>query len=372
MPRPLARPARAPMIRRAVPPLAALLGPVLMGHPADAAPAEADTRELVRRIEERDAVIAALLRRVEALEKRPPSGSGEPRAAEDRSPPLVPPPPAAPQAGGEAAPDAAVTSALERSLVQEGGLLLPRGAFEIEPQAAYVFRGNRGLDIATLNGVDRVARQDSRNDRIETALNLRFGLPWRLQGEARLPYVHDRTEVALAGLTDERSDFGFGNPEFGLSRQLAHERGVLPDLLGFVRWRTGYGDDDVARDDDGLTAGLTAVKTQDPLVWVGTGSYTANLETNDVDRGDSVDFSVGSILAVGPRTSLRFFLNLGFTGKTEVEGDMAPGSDEVAGSLEIGTSAVVTPSTLLSVAADVGVTDDAPDLQLVVSLPVRF
>jgi hypothetical protein len=48
------------------------------------------------------------------------------------------------------------------------------------------------------------------------------------------------------------------------------------------------------------------------------------------------------------------------------------GSDTVASIFEIGASAVLSRSTLLDVAVDIGMTRDAPDFTLLLSLPIHF
>src|SRR5215212_5125475 len=83
------------------------------------------------------------------------------------------------QAGQPASPEAAnpddedINRALERSLVREGGLVLPPKVFEIEPNFVY--------SHTTIDGF--------RRDAFGPGLALRAGLPWRSQLEIALPYV---------------------------------------------------------------------------------------------------------------------------------------------------------------------------------------
>jgi hypothetical protein len=96
---------------------------------------------LQRQVDQRDQVIADLLRRMAAVEQQV--------AKPTRPSPLAPaqPAPAQPAADRPASPaeEAAEPGddprALERTLVQRGGLLLPAGRFEIEPEFTYTYRG---------------------------------------------------------------------------------------------------------------------------------------------------------------------------------------------------------------------------------------
>jgi hypothetical protein len=118
------------------------------------------------------------------------------------------------------------------------------------------------------------------------------------------------------------------------------------------------------------------VKSQDPLVFVGSLSYAANLEDKGagrtVDPGDQVGVNLSSILAVSPETSLGFGVELSFSNETDVDGQEIAGSDGLSGVLELGLETVLTPSTLLSITAGMGFTEDGPDFRLGFSLPIRF
>jgi len=59
-------------------------------------------------------------------------------------------------------------------------------------------------------------------------------------------------------------------------------------------------------------------------------------------------------------------------GEVERDGSRVDGSGRTIGILELGTGFVISKQLYLSISADVGITDDAPDVQLGVSLPVRF
>jgi hypothetical protein len=55
-----------------------------------------------------------------------------------------------------------------------------------------------------------------------------------------------------------------------------------------------------------------------------------------------------------------------------VDGRKIEGTDQVSTSLFIGASSIVAPRVLLDVTAGIGLTEDAPDYSITVSLPIRF
>src|SRR5919106_192044 len=122
----------------------------------------------------RDALIQELRQRIEALEKKP---AGQPALP---TPPAAAPRPSAaaptPTESEEAGREDEGGRALERTLVREGGLVLPRGLIEVEPRFQYTYRGTQGLNLVTVSGVAQVAQQDVRTDTFEASVAIRGGL----------------------------------------------------------------------------------------------------------------------------------------------------------------------------------------------------
>lgn len=327
--------------------------------------------------DEREALIQDLRQRIEALEKKL---QGQP--APPPQPGVAPKPPAAPpkpSASEEAAVADEGARALERTLVREGGLVLPRGVIEVEPRLQYSYRGIQGLNLATLNGAAQVVQQDLRANTFEASLAIRAGLPASFQAEVRLPYVWiDQNRAIGSGSETERVS-GWGDVELSLSKQLATAR--RGGLLGALAWKTASGENEVGRVSPGsgfssLQAALTAVTREDPLVFFVTPSYTWVLERErsgvDVDPGDGIGLRAGTVLAASPETSLRATFELSRFARTRIAGADVAGSDATVGILELGLAKVLTRRTLLDVSLGIGLTPDAPDFRVRLALPIRF
>jgi hypothetical protein len=326
--------------------------------------------ELQKHAANNDAVILDLVRRIEVLEARLSQAAAANQGAKQTGEPTQ-------SSGGVPPGDEETSRALERTLVREGGLLLPPGAFEVEPRYSYTYHSSDALQIVNLNGQETIARQKVKQDRQDLSLNLRLGLPWSSQLDFRLPYVFDRHEISTAALERQKSHHsGLGDTELGWTKQLFRERGWTPDLLASVNWKNNNGDHDLGNGFHGIQAGLTAVKRRDPLALFGTISHDWSLSDkqagNDVDAGNTIGIKSGAILATSPDTALRFALEVNRSRRAEINREKIPGSNSVVGLFEFGVATLAFPRTLLDLRAGIGLTSESPDFRFDVSLPLRL
>jgi hypothetical protein len=272
--------------------------------------------------------------------------------------------------------------ALERALTRQSVFVLPAGAYELEPGIEYTYRASDQLEIVNTSGGAQVARQDVKQDRLETRLTLRAGLPHGSHVEVRVPYVFLREDRSTAGQSGETvHESGLGDLQIGFTKQLAEERPAQPGLLASLTWRVPTGDFRLGEPSTGsgfhaLQGALTLVKRQDPLVLFGTGSYTWVRERRhngaDIDPGDSIGLKLGTILAASPRTAIRGAFELMRSGRTTVNGSGVPGSDAAVATLQFGLATILSKRSLLDIELKVGLTPDSPDFALAVSVPFRF
>jgi hypothetical protein len=363
-------------------------------------------------LRERDAIIRNLLERVQQLEDRlnainasPGSPAHVTRVAETTAP--------GPSASKVEAivnnatydeTERRATEALDQALVVRGGLLLPPGTLEIDNTTSYF---SASSDHVTVDGfallpilvVGDITSQRTREDILLPTFTTRLGLPKRMQMDFTIPYgyVLNRTVDALGNQTSA-SQFGLGDIQAGVSRQLTFEHGRMPDLLANLRFKsvTGTNSYDLASSQTNLGSGfyafqgnLTAAKSSDPVVFFGNLSYTENLAgrhtipSNDPDNpggtmvghfrpGSSYGFQLGSILALNTETSMTLGWDQRFTRATQLNGATLPGSYLVEGSLRLGTSYLYAPGRTIDLSFGVGLTPDTPNLQFSVGLPFRL
>jgi hypothetical protein len=389
---------------------------VLIATPALAQTAEPSSTveptvgQLQQEIRKRDALIESLARRVEKLEQQAgkraattpaartpvtraaPTSSAEgtqavptvtfPEQMTQAPTPLGPPveappstavsPGASPPAPGqfEINPEAA-ERALERTLVATGNLLVPAGFAEIEPLLSYT---RREVSSQVLFNVNR--------NELFPALDARLGLPWESQIEVALPWNFNEQQVTEAvtsppQLQSNRWGNSVGDLSVGAAKTFVHESGWVPTMLGRVTWEAPTGPlrtngVPMTSGFNRLTFSLTALKRQDPLVFVATGGYTKAFEANHLNPGNQFNFTTGAFLATSPETTLRTVLSQNFVQDISVNGVTIPGSNTVQPILAFGASSILGRGILVDLQVGLGLTNTAPKYQVILSSTYRF
>ena len=289
----------------------------------------------------------------------------------------------APAPGAVEVDEEAAERALERTLVAGGVLLLPAGQAEIEPSFTYTRRENDVGSVLVGVGEGDLALTNPNVERNELtpALDVRVGLPWDSQFELSLPYNFvQQDEILEAGstrLTRDGWGNGIGDLGAGFAKTVLREGVVRPDLIARVTYNTGIGerdDNDIALDGgfSAVTGQLVALKRQDPLAFVASAFYQKSFDDNNFNPGDQYGFSLGTFLAASPETSLRFQFQTTYIDDVERGGETLSDSDRVEGVFVVGASSILGRGVLLDVAGGIGLTDEAPDYFITISLPIRF
>ena len=347
-------------------------------------PAQAQSvtsQELQDALRQRDATIAALEKRIAALEAQ--------QAASTTAAPVATAAPTTPVATTATAPDEdeVALQALSRGLVDRGVLLLPKGSLEVAAGLSFNHSQKQGLVLVdTPEGISTVGDQRLRSDNLEFAATARYGLPWRSQVQVRVPFAWRRqTSVLGDGTEVSHQDTQLGDIELELAHQFLVEKGARPALIGAVSWRFPTGSDPYRTPIAAIASGggtnqvavrATALKSIDPLVLFTTLAYGYNLSRAEsfgrVRQGDAISWELGGLLAVSPETSLSFGVSQQFKFRTSVDDVPIAGSDGIAAVAQFGVDQALSARVLLDVSLGIGLTTDAPDYQLLVSLPIRL
>jgi hypothetical protein len=211
-------------------------------------------------IDKRDAQIKQLLQRMDKLERdiraRMPTAAAAPvqRHAEPSrpaggltaSPPPSPvSPPAASAPSSSTKPnteleDALIARALENTLVNQGGQLLPAYSYQIVPDFSY---SHQSIDaLAFANNGTAIARQQSHRDLLEWGLGFRIGLPWDTQIGIRVPLDLVSGSGTLGGaIASTNNRGGLGDVSLTLQKQALHEKGPIPDVLVNAGYKANTG-----------------------------------------------------------------------------------------------------------------------------------
>ena len=381
-------------------------------HPTQLKSAQQDVvdAKIQQALRERDAIIRNLLERVQELETRLNAGNagltghGPVPAAVAAAPAPISTLAATVNNATYDDTERHASAALDQALLVRGGLLLPAGMLEIDDGASYF---SISSDHVTVNGfalfpilvVGDITSERLRRDILINAVTARVGLTKKIQLDYTVPYgyILNRT-VDATGKQTTQSQFGLGDMVGGVSYQFMTEHGAAPDLLGSVHFKSTTGvtsynlqsaDTSLGTGFNGLTAAVTAAKTNDPLVFFGSLNYTYNQpahhtvplsdpsnpditsEVAYIRPGYSIGFQLGSVLSINPETSMTIGWDQLFTTQSKLAGQALPASYLVEGSLRVGTSYMFAPGRMLDVTMGVGLTPDTPNLQFSVSFPFR-
>jgi hypothetical protein len=332
--------------------------------------------ELQEQLRTRDAIIIELQRRLEELELRLDDAGVLEVVPEEPTIPAETPP--RPDRGLEV-DELAADRALERTLVEEGALLLPFGQAEINTSANYTRREGDFPIFAN----DEVLEARIERNEFEFDLGLAVGLPFDSQVEVGLPYNLVEQEETIRGggaSLNSQSEWGHGvgDLRLGLAKTVLREDGNWwPDVVVRGTWDTNTGE----RSDNGvpldgsfneLIGSVSLLKRKDPLAFVATAFYSYTFEDDDIKPGEQFGLALGANVALSPEASLSVTLQQAYTDDVEFDGDKIDGSDQLASSFDFGGSVIVAPRTLLRVVSSIGLTDDAPDYGLRAALSYRF
>jgi hypothetical protein len=290
------------------------------------------------------------------------------------------PPPAAAQGQDEGqGEDERASRALERTLVESGGLLLPAGRFELVPEVSYAH--SDAEEVLAQDGT--LLRAAART--VTGAITLRLGLPFHLQAEGEIPYVYAQQTLDAGGATASASGSGLGDARLTLTWHLVRGRERFPDVLvsGFWKTRTGRSllDEDPAKVPLGsgieqIGGGLALVKAIDPVVLLASVSVGESVPRHAaagwIDPRLEVGITTSAILAVSPDTSLSFGLEQVYGQTVQVDRKDVPGSNRTAAVFDVGVATAVSRSGFLEVTLGIGLTQDVPRFQVSVATPLQF
>jgi hypothetical protein len=364
--------------------------------------------KLQETLRERDAIIRNLLERVSDLERR--LGGLQAPAAKAEGKAVAASLSATPEVASVVSnstydkTERQATEALDQALIVRGGLLLPSGTLEIDNTTSYF---SASSDHLTVDGfallpvlvVGDITSQRVRQNYLLPTFVARLGLPHKFQMDIRIPYGYEQIEAVDANNNETSSrSFGLGDIAASVSRQITTEHGRMPDIVANVLFKSTTGKDSFNLQSSEVALGtgfnawqgnLTMAKSNDPVVFFGNLSYTANLAANHtvpvnnpmnpnatmvghIKEGNSAGFQIGSILALNPETSMTMGWDQRFTRGTHLNGIGLPSTSLVEGTLRLGISYLYAPRRTIDLSFGVGLTPDTPNLQFSVGLPFRM
>ncbi|NMG74010.1 acetate kinase [Aromatoleum diolicum] len=307
-------------------------------------------------------------------------------------------------------------------IFEQPGVLTPPGKWLVEPSLQYAHSSSNrialvGYTIIPAILIGLIDVREVKSDTFIGALTVRRGITNRFELEAKIPYVY-RTDTSVsrpvgAGAAADTSfdvdGHGLGDIELTGRYQL-NDGGVEdPYYIASLRFKTRTGRDPfevkVDRTIRGTTGtglqtemptgsgfftvqpGITVLLPSDPVVFFGGVSYQYSFardnvkqKTNDgdldlgkVQPGGAVGFNFGMGLALNDRSSFSIGYDHLSVGKVKVGGRRPTTSvRSQLGTLLLGYSYRLNSGKTLNLSIGAGLTDDAPDIQLTLRMPLTL
>lgn len=278
--------------------------------------------------------------------------------------------------------EAASERALERTLTQTGGLLLPTRTFELVPSLSYGVSDTTFPVTAVVDG--NIALGSVNLERSTSILDVtaRIGLPGNNQIEIGVPYrsINETSHLSAAGVNDvfsKQTGSGTGDFRISLATTLMGETEGRPSLVGRLNWRSGGG----SRHNNGITLGggfeawsgsLSFVKRIDPMALFWSVGYSSAQESDGIKPGNQTNVSFGTAVAMSPGSSIFGSINYQSVSESRIRERKIEETEINATSFSVGLSTILRRGMLLNVSTEIGLSEDAPDYSLMLSLPMRW
>ncbi|KVN90276.1 hypothetical protein WJ69_12925 [Burkholderia ubonensis] len=374
-----------------------------------------------------DAAPATLMSQYTPVSPAPGEGTGTATGV-----PVNPPPPAGPGAAetgaiGTTQKAAEPTrTAAEEAVAQREHAPLFEHKLTIDWGISDTYYDRRQLQLSGFLALDAIFLGNlnlgqTKSHQLMSDVDVRYGLTERISVDADVPYMY-RTSTFMNGgaggaantLSDTSvNSHALGDVNFGLYYQFVKEHGSVPDIVGSLRVKapTGtspFGIKLLQADPNNtnlvapsklptgtgfwsITAGVSVLKTYDPVVLFGSVSYTYNVARSfsdissvvgqtqpaKVKLGDIVQFGGGVALAFSERdsASIAYTMAIEPSTRTQAPGgswQRVHGSQTTASTLGFGLNHVFNKHLTMNASVAIGLTPDAPNFVVGLRFPYTF
>ncbi|KVT54099.1 hypothetical protein [Burkholderia ubonensis] len=374
-----------------------------------------------------DAAPATLMSQYTPVTPAPGEGTGTATGV-----PVNPPPPAGPgtaETGAigttQKAAEPTRTAAEEAVAQREHAPLFDR-KLTIDWGISDTYYDRRQLQLSGFLALDAIFLGNlnlgqTKSHQLMSDVDVRYGLTDRISVDVDVPYMY-RTSTFMNGgaggaantLSDTSvNSHALGDVNFGLYYQFVKEHGSVPDIVGSLRVKSPTGTSPfgikLLQSDPNntslvapsklptgtgfwsITAGVSVLKTYDPVVLFGSVSYTYNVARSfsdissvvgqtqpaKVKLGDIVQFGGGVALAFSERdsASIAYTMAIEPSTRTQAPGgswQRVPGSQTTASTLGFGLNHVFNKHLTMNASVAIGLTPDAPNFVVGLRFPYTF
>jgi len=267
-----------------------------------------------------------------------------------------------------------------------------KGTHSLNYSFDYSYTGDQRLDLAITNGsVRNLDVVPSATHNFTNSFSYDYGLKDNLTIGTRVPLaVKYDTE-------DELNVYDFGDISFTARWQpFAYVPGKMSTtVFGTLTSKTGVSPYEIDIKEQLSTGsgyysvggGLSMSKVLDPVVVFGSVSTTYNLTQdglnqvrgarllNEVEPGFGLSGSAGFAYSLSYDISLSMSAQVSYSDETVLtfsNGEQAVAQDQMTGFLSMSLGTRISDTTIVNTSLGIGLTEDAPDFSLGLSLPINF
>ncbi len=313
---------------------------------------------------------------------------------------------------GQAPTQASAPAQAVAPIMEQPGVLTPRGKLVLEPSLQFSYSSNYqvglvGYTIVPAVVIGLIDIQTVNSNTFVAALTGRYGLTNRLELDAKIPYVYrnQSTEARPYGVPNgveslfNASGRGIGDVELGARYQFNEGGPNEPYYIGGLNFKTRTGKDPfsvpytvLSGSNAALQASLptgsgfysiqpslTAIYPSDPAVFFGGINYLWNFKRNvgngwgEIDPGNAYGFNFGMGMSLNDKTSFSIGYEHTVVAPIQQNGqDMLGSLTSELGTLLFGYAYQLNPTTNINLTLGVGVTRYAPDVQVTLRVPMTF
>jgi hypothetical protein len=244
-------------------------------------------------------------------------------------------------------------------------VLIRRGELWLESNSFYSTDSRDDLVVSGFTQFGKVTTQAA-----ETSLLARYGILDNLEFDLRVPFVWASQEINVGVTRLRTEDSGLGDVTASLKFQVWREGPGTPDISLSLDGRAPTATDSLLGTGHwGVGATIGLVKTLDPVVFFARVGYLASIGDGGRNPGDVVAYQFGMGYSLNDRVSLTTQL----TGGVVVNGgENFQGSNRDFYSLQLSVTVLVTKHLFMEPFVSVGLSQNAPDVVVGLSVPYRF
>ena len=281
--------------------------------------------------------------------------------------------------------------------LREQTVLFKRGELEMEFGLNY----SQDTAVATCFNPDSTAGPCSSGSQVtpklstrsvDASLGVTYGIVDDLALSLSLPYSYNELESDFTGFNVARKvihndHLGIGDVSGSLRYTARHEKGSIPGITLNVNAKSPTGNDNKRLGTGfwNVGAGVSLIKTFDPVVFFGSVGYTAALQKGGVNPGDQISYSFGGGFSLNDRVSVSTAFSGSAVLRTEVNRSAPSGSTDIASgkiaipgsaqninSLQFSSTIKISKALFVEPFVAFGLTRESGDFTVGIRVPYRF